>query len=415
MLRQSYPRVIFIGYVLTILIGLTLNSSATAQSFLFPGAPVTFESGLSQTNTRGPVAIPNNPANTVITKRFELYGDMTIINVDYKYTRDGYDPVGIKLTAPPINFGVSFKPNPKIALGAFMTPRPSSKPQVVKNVPQDLGGEVSLVDVYATQGSFITAFGLGFKVNNNTALGISAIETAEDTQIIVRNAGTTDDKDALLGARFVGSYFQVIAGFRHIPTPRFTVAGSFKTSAAKESSGKLIIKGDEDDSAKRKGFAPAVLSIGGEYRLGVPTVFGEIKREFWSAGSSGTSTGLPGAPTKTAFNDTLILIGGGRFKITNEHVASVSLGVYPANVGDGTPTSKTANPDAVGGVQFGEFDGISRTMFSASYRASLKNMDITGGFNFLSGSRTVPENYPGAGRYDLTVFSLGAGVSRYFK
>jgi hypothetical protein len=45
----------------------------------------------------------------------------------------------------------------------------------------------------------------------------------------------------------------------------------------------------------------------------------------------------------------------------------------------------------------------------------MKEWDIMGGFNFMSGSRTVPENYPGAGRYELTVFSLGAGVSRYFR
>jgi hypothetical protein len=140
-----------------------------------------------------------------------------------------------------------------------------------------------------------------------------------------------------------------------------------------------------------------------------------MKREFWSAGASSSASGLPGAPSKTAFNDTLILIAGGRFKIGDDRLVSASIGVYPANVGDGTPTSKTANPDAVGGVQFGEFDGISRTMFSGSYRLSMKTLDITGGFNFISGARTVPEDYPGAGRYDLTVFSLGAGISKYLR
>jgi hypothetical protein len=394
---------------------LLTSSIAEGQSFLFPGASVTFESGLSQTNTRGPVAIMNNPANTVITRKFEVYGDLTLVNVDYKYTRDGYDPVGIKLTAPPINLGFSFKPNPRIAFGAFITPRPAAKAQVVKNVPQDLGGEITLVDVYATQGAFISGFGLGFKINDNTSIGLSAIETAEDTQLIVRNAGTTDDKDALLGMRFIGSFFQVVGGVRHIPMPRLTLAGSFKTSVKKEYSGKLILKGDQDDSVKRKGFAPAVLSFGAEYRLGAPTLFGEMRREFWSSGSSSAASGLPGAPSSTDYLDTLIMIAGGRFKIMDDRVVSASIAYYPANVGDGSPTSTTVDPDAVGGVQFGEFDGISRTMFSASYRMSMKEWDIMGGFNFMSGSRTVPENYPGAGRYELTVFSLGAGVSRYFR
>jgi hypothetical protein len=400
-------------YVTTFVLAI-FSTDLRAQAFLFSGASSTFESGLSQTNTRGAVAVANNPANTIITKRIELYGDFSLVNFDYQYSRPGYAPVGIKATAPPINFGVSFKPNSKIAMGVFMTPRPAVAPQVVKNVPQDLSGEVTVVDIEAKQGSFITAFGLGFKVNNNLAIGFSGIETAEDSQLIVRDAGTTDDKNALLGMRLQGSFVQFLIGFRSMPSRQLTLAGSYKTAVAKKYSGTLIIKGDQDDRVNRKGYAPGVISLGAEYRLGVPVVFGEMRREMWSAGASSFSSGLPGAPSKTALQDTFILVAGGRFKLRETQVASASLGMYGANVGNGTPTSKTATSNAVAGPQFGDFDSMNRTMFSVSYRYIAKKLDIMGGLNFISGSRNVPENYPGAGRYSLTVLTLGAGVSKYF-
>lgn len=391
-----------------------ISSAALGQAFLFPGASPTFESGLSQTNTRGAVAAANNPANIIITKWLEFYGDLSLVNFDYTYTRSGYDPVGIKATAPPVNFGVSFKPNSKIAIGVFMTPRPAVAPQLIKNLPQDLGGEVTVVDIEARQGSFITAFGMGFKINNKLALGVSGVETAEDSQIIVREAGTTDDKGALLGMRYIGSFMQFMVGFRAIPASRLTIAGSYKTSVAKTYSGSLILKGDLDDKVSRKGYAPSVLALGTEFRLGVPAIFGEVRREGWATGRANVSAGLPGSPSSTALKDALIFVLGGRFKFNDNHSTSGSFGMYQSNVGNGTPISNTNSSSAVAGPQFGEFDALDRTMFSASYRYIGKKTDLTGGFNFISGSRTVGENYPGEGRYSLTVLTIGAGISKYF-
>jgi hypothetical protein len=41
-------------------------------------------------------------------------------------------------------------------------------------------------------------------------------------------------------------------------------------------------------------------------------------------------------------------------------------------------------------------------------------MDITAGFNVINGTRSVPDDYPGRGKYTLSVFSLGAGGSYFF-
>jgi hypothetical protein len=385
-----------------------------AQSFLFPGAAVTFESGLSQTNTRGAAAMASNPANAVISRRLEAYGDMTIVNINYAYTREDSDPAKISLSAPPVNFGVSYKPKPNFAFGLFFTPRPSMKAMTIKSVPFDMSGTVINFDVEQKSTTFITAIGAGFKTSKDLSLGIALIETAEDSQIIVRDAGTVDDESALLGMRYRGDFFQVLAGFRKVQSGKLTIAGSYRTAVAKTYRGTQIIKGDQDNNIKKKGYAPGILAVGSEYRLGVPAVFGELRYEAWAAGKSSYTSGLPGSAAQTALNDLIILIAGGRLRLPNGHSGSASIGIYPHNVGFGSTSEDIQSGSGVSGVGFGEFDALDRVMFSASYRYTGKKSDLTAGFNVINGSRNVPAGYPGAGKYTLQVFSVGAGGSYYF-
>ncbi len=385
-----------------------------AQSFLFPGASVTFESGLSQTNTKGAAAVASNPANTVISKRLEGYGDLTIVNVNYTYAREDSDPAKIAISAPPVNFGVSYKPKPNFAFGLFFTPRPSTKATIIKSVPFDMSGTILNFDVEQKSTTFITAIGAGFKISKDLSLGVSLIETAEDAQIIVRDAGTTDDANALLGMRYRGDFFQVLAGFRKVQSGALTYAGSYRTAVAKAYRGTQIIKGDQDNNIKKKGYAPGILSIGAEYRLGVPAVFGELRHEAWSPGKSSYTSGLPGSAAQTALNDLIILVAGGRIRLPNGHSGSASIGIYPHNVGFGSTTEDIQSGSGLSGVSFGEFDALDRVVFSASYRRSGKKSDITAGFNVINGSRNVPVGYPGAGKYTLQVFSVGGGGSYYF-
>ena len=392
----------------------SVHERAQAQSFLFPGASVMFESGLSQTNTRGAAAVASNPANTVISKRLEAYADLTIVNVAYSYVRGDSDPAKIALSAPPVNFGVSYKAKPNFAFGIFSTPRPSLTATKIRAVPIDMGGTVLQFDIEQKSSTFITAMGAGFKTSKDLALGISIIETAEDSQIIVRDTGTTDDANALLGMRYRGDFFQVLAGFRKVQNGNITVAGSYKTAVAKTYRGTQIIKGDQDNNIRKKGYAPGVFSIGGEYRLGFPAVFGELRHEAWSAGKSSYTSGLPGAASETALNDLIILVAGGRLRLPNGHSGSASIGIYPHNVGLGSTSEDIQSGIGITGVSFGDFDALDRVMFSASYRLTKKKMDITAGFNMITGARSVPAVYPGAGKYSLQVFSLGGGGSYYF-
>jgi hypothetical protein len=390
------------------------SEPSLAQSFLFPGASTTFESGLSQTNTRGAAAVASNPANTLLTKRIESYADMTIVNFSYSYQRAGYSPAKIALTAPPVNFGASFKPKSNVAFGFFFTPRPGLDAMKIKSVPFSMDTTVFPVDIEQKSTNFFTALGGAIKVNKYTAVGLSILEAAEDSQLIVRQEGTTSDDDALVGMRYRGISTQFLLGVRTVPNSRMTIAGSLRTSTVRSYRGTQIIKGDQDNIIRKKSFSPMLLAVGAERRFGAPAAFGEVKYEAWSQGKSSSSSGLPGATKQNAFNDLIILIVGGRLKLPGGHSGSASIGIYPHNVGLGSVTEESSSSGAVSGVQFGEFDALDRTMFSASYRLSRKKLDVTAGFNVINGSRSVPEAYPGAGKYTLSVFSVGAGGSYYF-
>ena len=401
--------------ILLVVVFLLCDHVARAQSFIFPGSSSTFESGLSQTNTRGAAAVANNPANTLITKKYEAYADMILLNVNYTYTRPTYAPAKIALTAPPVNFGFSLKPNSKFALGLFFTPRPGgSQAQKIQNVPMSSGPDVLMLDIELRSTTYISAIGAGFKVNNGLALGLSVIETAEDTQLIARQSGTTDDAGVLAGMRYRGVFMQVLAGFRAAMNRSTIVAGSYRTAVAKSYRGTQIVKGDQDNNIAKKGYSPGILAVGGERKLGVPAVFSEIQYVQWSGGKGSNSSGLPGGTKTSALNDVINLIVGGRLKIPGGHSGSASLGIYPHNVALGAKTDEISGGSGASGVGFGDFDALDRMMFSGAYRFSGKKRDITAGFNFISGSRSVPSGYPNEGKYALSVFSVGAGASFYF-
>lgn len=387
---------------------------AAGQSFLFPGASTTFESGLSQTNTRGAAALASNPANALLTKRMEAYADMTLVNFSYTYQMPDYAPAKIALTAPPVNFGGTFKPRSNLAFGYFITPRPGLDVLKIKNVPFDMDGTVLPVDLEQKASTFITALGAGFKVNKRTAVGLSLLENAEDSQIVVRRQGTTSDEDALVGMRYRGFSTQILLGARYVPDSKTIIGGSIKTPVTRSYKGTQIIQGDKDNGVRKKSYSPAVLAIGGERRFGKPAAFGELRYEGWSQGKDKNSSGLPGAAAKSALNDVFVLVAGGRLRLPGGHAGSVSLGIYPANVGLGSTSEDISSPDGVSGVSFGEFDALDRMMFSGSYRFTRKKMDITAGFNIINGSRSVPDQYPGRGKYTLSVFSIGGGGSYFF-
>ncbi len=410
------------------------SGSCFGQSFIFPGIQPSTESGLSQTNTRGPNAILWNPANLIFTQQpidpqkvknnkdvkktfgVEAYGDFSLLSLAYSYKRSGFDPTLINVTAPPVSLGVSIRPQTKFAFGLFFVPRPSSSGQQVKKLPYDQGSQTTTVNAEQKSSSVISGFGFSVKPNKSFSLGLSLVETAEDggfSAIPDDEAGGTP----LIQMSYKGSFFQFIVGGRFALNPATTIGASFKTSVVKKYSGEVSISGGTPEPASKQGYLPSVLSIGFERSMGIPQIFGEYRREGWAAGRSSVLAGTPGGAKEKDLKDVNILVIGGRYRLKGGHAASASFGLYPANVGFGSGIDENGNSingDLVSGVEFGDFDALEKKIFSSSYRRRLTNGYLVGGFNYQSGSRSVPSGYKGQGAYQMSVVTLAIGGARDF-
>ena len=400
---------------LCVLICMCLRGSLSlAQAFLYPGVEPSTEAGLSQTNTRGAVAAMYNPANVIVSKFIEPYADISLLNMTYTYTRSGYDPTVVKVTAPPIAFGLSARPMPKFAVGLLVVPRPALSAQQVNNIPFDQDGQVTVMNADSKQSSILTGLAFSIKPNSQIAFGLGLVEVAEDSSFNASFSDTaltslnTVTMPPLVQMKYHGSFMQFTLGVRASPVPGLLLGGSYKSATAKVYQGNVSLGGSDPEPVTKVGYLPSVIAMGAEYERGDPTVFGEFRREGWASGAGQVRSGLPGAPQSTALNDVYIIIVGGRYRIGPGQSISGSYGKYPANVGNGTPVSDSSGC-AIGGVEFAEFDNLSRNVFAASFKFTHRRGYIQAGFNYTSGSRSVPDGYRGAGSYNLSALTLTTG------
>ena len=421
----------FVAAVVMLIGVLITEGDAFCQAFLFPGVEPSTEAGLSQTNTRGVTAVMTNPANIAEfpsphmkkshndkgskARGVEVYGDISILSVNYTYARGGYETATVSTVAPPITFGVSWRPIPKFALGLEIVPRPALSPQVVKNLTVEQSGDVSTVNATSKQGTILTALGAATKFSKFVSLGFTIMETAEDNTLTATEIESATDTP-LVQMAYKGSFLQAIVGGRFTPNPLSLIGVSYKTAMVKKYTGVVSLSGAPSDVSSKQGYLPAVFAMGGEYDLGGPVIFAELRHEFWNAGSPSVRSGLPGSPTSTALQDTNIIIFGGRYLWKNGNSASAAIGKYPPNVQFGSPLDGNgkADSDAVGGIEFGDFDALDRYAFAGGYKFMMKRGFVQGGMNIQQGSRSVSPGYRNAGEYKLSVFTITGGIGKDF-
>ena len=420
-----------------------------AQSFIFPGIQQTVESGLSQTNTSGATGILSNPANilrvdhdlqahkapqeqkakksqkinkydkrAIETRGIEAYGDLSLLNINYSYSRSGYNATQISQTAPPITLGMVWRPRSEFAVGLLLIPRPDLGSGIdVKNLAQEQPGEVVVVNANLKSASMTTGLGISAELTPKISAGISVVEYAEQNSISaisVINPGAAP----LVQMKFDGSFFQFILGSRFSPNDKTLIGASYRTAVEKKYSGSMSLLGADEISTDKVGYLPGTFAVGVEQDFARSTFFSEIRHESWSAGKNIARAGGIGGAESTAYNDVFIFIAGGRTKITQNQTASVSLGNYPANVGFGSRVDAnfrtTADGPPTGGVEFGDFDALDRLMFSGSYRLNRANGYLQGGLNFITGGRVVPSGHKNAGNFKLSVITFSGGGTLAF-
>lgn len=421
----------FVVTVVILMGVLITEGDAFCQAFLFPGVESSTEAGLSQTNTRGTTAVMTNPANIAElplprvkslrkekssrTHGVEVYADVSLLSLNYSYARSGYETAVINTFVTPITFGASWRPIPAFALGLEIIPRPALSPQKVKNLTVEQAGDISTVDATLKQGVILTALGAATKISKSVSLGVSVLETAEDNSLSAIEIDSVTDTP-LVQMAYKGSFLQAILGARITPNPLGHIGVSYKTAVVKKYTGEVSLSGAPSDVSSKQGYLPAVFALGGEYHMGPRVLFGEIRHEFWSAGASSVRSGLPNAPTSTALQDTNILIVGGRYRWKGGDAVSLALGRYPTNVQFGSPLDGNGKPegDAVGGIEFGDFDALDRYVFAGGYKHVFRRGFVQGGANIQQGSRSVSSGYRNAGEYKLSVFTLIGGIGKDF-
>lgn len=405
-----------------------------AVPFIYPGIQTSVEAGFSQTNTRGASSVLYNPANIIVTqvakkakktkKRsssslmgVEVYGDFSILIVDYQYTKPNSDPAKVAMTAPPVSMGASWRPNQKFALGLMFIPRPGSE-RKIDNLTTESGGQPIKVNAIQNGGSAIFGLGAAVQFNPRFTLGIGINETAEKN---FTSATLIGDESGvpLLQEATNGSFVQFLIGTRYRTEGGVILGASFRSSVVKKYAGSFSTKGSDPTPTTKKDHLPAIVALGFERLLDTTIVFGEYRRELWSAGASNFNAGTPGGPESKDYKDTNILIGGGRYQWGKGHAAGLALGYFPNNVGFGSAIDAESGQPIDGGlpkagVTFGDFGALDRFVFASSYRRNFVKGYVHGGLNFQNGSRSVSSSYSGAGEYKLSVITLAVGGSRFF-
>ena len=404
-----------------------------AVEIIFPGSQPKVSSGAGQTTSRGPSAIFYNPANVIMTKFIEPSLDAAFASVSYTYqhanTEDFPDPAVVKLTTPLVTIGAAFRPIKQLTLGFAYLPTGMGKPQLVLNVPQVVSEDYELVDIETTQTSSKMAGGLAFRPVFPFSIGLGVIRTQELMTLKVYRK--SDEEIPTVDALYGGAFMQYIGGIRsEIMDRALVLTASYKTAVTKSYNGDISRIGTDFVPLERIGYAPAVIGLGAETRIGDFGLFGEIVMEQWSAGRTIVRRGLGiNEPTETDFKDTTNFAGGIKFWVAPKHMLQLSAGMFGANVGDGVRvTADPENPDSdnflqlntqdgataesIAGVGFGDLEAIPRFVVGGGYRAKLQGSGyLQLGAHYQKGSRKVAEGSEGEGIYDLTVLLGTAGIA----
>jgi hypothetical protein len=429
------PTILKIG-IAAILAVVFVVPRAHAEELIYPGIAPKASAGAGQTVSRGPSAIFYNPANLIFSKFIEPYFDIALAKVDYVYqcTRPGdcddLDPTVVSVTAPPVTVGLGFRPVPSFALGLAIVPTGTGAEQQIEGVPLEISGAYQTMDIVQSNSGMKLALGAAFRIGHPFTLGAGLIRTSEKTSLIATVQG---NEDPLIDALYGGDFNQFIVGARSEIIDRALVLGvSYKTAVVKTYQGDVLLDVTEEadyEPFEGVGYIPASIGFGVEARISNFGAFFDLTHDMWSGGRTVAKSGLGEDPAEVDYVDTNNITVGAKFWPAKKHMLTAAFGLKQANVGDGTEGEPPTGSDGellrlqddeegdgkVGGMQFGNLDGIPRTVVAGGYRYKLSG---TGYFElagqYQKGSRVVPENFKQEGNYSISVLIVGAGIAYGF-
>ena len=439
--KDVTQRVLFflgLGYA-----SLVSTQPAQAIDLFLPGIQPKAGSGAGQTVSRGASALFFNPANLIFAKHIEPTLDVSFAKLTYTYLHtdeDKYpDEVALSTTATPVTAGLALRLIPNFAFGFAVFPTGIGETRTVKNVPLFVPGlnqyppNGKLVDIATAESSLKIAGGAALRLGSSFVLGLSTIFMHDKNK---QYQVALPDEEPFLDVKNQGSFTQFVGGLRgEVFDRRLAIGLSFKSPVTKKYKGDYVFDfslGKDPPVEKlteTTEYLPLTVGFGLEGRFSMVGLFVDYVNEQWSKGRSLMRRGLENDPTEVDLKNTNNISAGIKLWTGESHMLTVSIGLHGANIGDGSEfpakdqtgfrltqdAAEGKGDTAIGGMSFGNLEGIPRTVMSGGYRLKISGhgyAEFAG--QYQKGHRIVPIGYSQEGLHSLQIAMLSAGIGYGF-
>ncbi len=394
-------------------------ASAQGASRLYPsGAETKTHGGAGQLMSRGAPANFYNPANLALTTSSEVYGELDVIVVDYKFEYPRQDAVEVKVRTPAPFFGFAFAPSESVTVGFSALALPGGKGRTLKKFPtrifaEDADSDPILLDVESgSKGvSYQGALGGSFRFLETYAAGISLLFSGGTSTL---KATESDGDGVLIEAKSKSSNYQMLLGGRGSWLEgRLEAALSVRLPSQSKSKGRTeypALEGGVDTSSTSKGPVAFGAGVTGKVTDRI-SPFAEVLHTNWRELSSKGGRSVFDKVDVDYF-DTNDLSLGADYAI-GKNVATVAVGFYQSELGDGVMAKESDDGKELAGFEMQSVESIGFTTYAAGYRMALKQGHLQTGATYTAGDRDVARKSRGYGTYTLRYYSIvAAGVWR---
>ena len=371
--------------------------------------------GASILNSRSAPSSLYNPANLTLTRKRELYGELSYLDFTYSYKfgpTDKYpdQKAELRIQTPLPMYGYAWRYSKKLSFGSMLSliPGEATKAEANGVIIRDAGPPGFIANI-KTEGKglgYDVSFGMGYVQRKNFKLGMSllmnqsattvAVEDDETKTILAEGTITNDSKAILLGVR--SRISKVTVAGTLIP---YRIFKSKKKFTSIDPSGRFPLPASDSHQGP--------LSIGGAiaYHKAKTLIKFEGKYTIWSQLSK-----LEGK--EALYLDTLDIKAGLGFLLKKKQTINIAYGFYPSNLDDGYLAEETSDGVEIRGYKFGDFESLAVDVISLGYELKKKLSVVQLYFLHQSGQRAVDEVSPAFGNHSLALFHTGGSFTYRF-